>query len=315
MYITPIDTSKLGTEIGSTTGTTAKNSMDPKASQDRFLKLLVAQLNNQDPMNPMDNAQMTSQMAQISTVSGIEKLNTTVEKLNGQFVQMQAVQGAGLVGKDVLVAGNKITLDTDCATTIGFDLDTVAKNVVVSVKDSSGKIVDTLNLGTTKAGQQTFNWQSADKTATGLTFEVSATDASGKAVGATKLVLDKGLLLSATLRSTRANQNGLLGFGAAAPGRNSRSLQPEFSVAWLLRRDLAIGAEVRFQPDNLQATGRAAGLGSALREDAWKDIFIAWAPSKNLSFTLAWADLGRVVPGITNGRRQSGAYFSAQVAF
>ena len=134
-------------------------------------------------------------------------------------------------------------------------------------------------------------------------------------ISATKLVLDKGLLLNATLRSTRANQNGLLGFGAGAPGRNSRSLQPEFSVAWLLRRDLAIGAEVRFKPDNLQATGRAAGLGSALREDAWKDIFIAWAPTKNLSLTLAWADLGRVVPGITNGRRQSGAYLSAQVAF
>ncbi|MGP1685179.1 MAG: DUF3034 family protein, partial [Giesbergeria sp.] len=69
-------------------------------------------------------------------------------------------------------------------------------------------------------------------------------------VSATKLVLDKGLLLNATLRSTRANQNGLLGFGSAAPGRGSRSLQPEFSVAWLLRHDLAIGAEWRFKPDN-----------------------------------------------------------------
>lgn len=134
-------------------------------------------------------------------------------------------------------------------------------------------------------------------------------------VTATKLMLDKGLLLNATLRSTRANQNGLLGFGSAAPGRSSPSLQPEFSVAWLLQRDLAIGAEVRFKPDNLQARGRAAGLGSALREDAWKDIFIAWAPSKSLSLTLAWVELGRVIPGITNGRRQSGAYLSAQVAF
>lgn len=134
-------------------------------------------------------------------------------------------------------------------------------------------------------------------------------------VSASKLVLDKGLLLNATLRSTRANQNGLLGFGAAAPGRGSRSLQPEFSVAWLLRRNLAVGAEWRFKPDNLQATGRAAGLGAALREDAWKDIFVAWAPSKNLSLTLAWADLGRIVPGITGDRRQGGAYLSAQVAF
>lgn len=134
-------------------------------------------------------------------------------------------------------------------------------------------------------------------------------------VSATKLILDKGVLLNATLRSTRANQNGLLGFGSGAPGRNSRSLQPEFSVAWLLRHDLAVGAEWRFKPDNLQATGRAAGLGAALREDAWKDIFIAWAPSKNLSFTLAYADLGRIVPGITKERSQRGAYLSAQVAF
>lgn len=134
-------------------------------------------------------------------------------------------------------------------------------------------------------------------------------------VSATKLILDRGVLLNATLRSTRANQNGLLGFGSGAPGRDSRSLQPEFSVAWLLRHDLAIGAEWRFKPDNLQATGRAAGLGAALREDAWKDIFIAWAPSKNLSFTLAYADLGRIVPGITSERRQRGAYLSAQVAF
>ncbi len=58
-------------------------------------------MQNQDPMNPMDNAQVTSQMAQINTVTGIEKLNTTVAGLNGQFVQMQALQGASLVGRDV----------------------------------------------------------------------------------------------------------------------------------------------------------------------------------------------------------------------
>lgn len=134
-------------------------------------------------------------------------------------------------------------------------------------------------------------------------------------VSATKLFLAPGVLVNATLRSTNANQNGLLGFGSAAPGRNSRSLQPEISVAWLLRRDLAIGVEYRRKPNNLESLGRAAGLGGALREDDWKDIFIAWAPSKNLSLTLAYVDLGRVVPGITNNRKQTGAYLSAQVAF
>ena len=107
----------------------------------------------------------------------------------------------------------------------------------------------------------------------------------------------------------------MLGFGSAAPGRNSRSLQPEFSVAYLLSKNVAIGAEYRFMPNNLEALGRAAGLGNALRQDHWKDLFIAWAPNKNVSITAAYVDLGRVVPGVTGNRRQSGLFLSTQWAF
>lgn len=134
-------------------------------------------------------------------------------------------------------------------------------------------------------------------------------------VSATKLILGQGVLLNATLRNTNSNQNGLLGFGASAPGRNSRSWQPEVSAAVLLRPNLAVGVEYRRMPNNLEPLGRAAGLGDALRADSWKDVFIAWAPHKQLSLTLAWVDLGRVVPGITSNRRQNGAYLSAQVSF
>src|SRR5436190_24386636 len=88
-------------------GATAK-SANEAGSADRFLKLLVTQMQNQDPLNPMDNAQVTSQMAQINTVNGIETLNTTVSGLNAQFVQMQALQGAALVGHDVTVKGNNM---------------------------------------------------------------------------------------------------------------------------------------------------------------------------------------------------------------
>ena len=134
-------------------------------------------------------------------------------------------------------------------------------------------------------------------------------------VSATKLFLAQGVLVNGTLRSTQANQNGLLGFGAGAPGKTSRSLLPEFSVALLLNKNLAVGAEYRFKPNNLEALGRAAGLGNALAEDDWKDIFIAWAPNKNASVTLAYVDLGRVVPGVTASRRQTGYYVSAQLSF
>ncbi len=135
-------------------------------------------------------------------------------------------------------------------------------------------------------------------------------------VSATKLLLAQGLLINATLRATQANQGGLLGHGATLGGPQRRhQLQPEIAVAWLLSSKLALGAEYRRMPNRLQAAGAAAGLGDGLRADDWRDIFVAWAPSKQLSLTLAWVDLGRIVPATTEQRRQRGAYLSAQLAF
>jgi hypothetical protein len=135
-------------------------------------------------------------------------------------------------------------------------------------------------------------------------------------VNATKLFLAQGILVNATLRATKANQNGLLGYGATLGGANNRyQLQPELSVAWLLRNNLAIGAEYRKMPNKLEVAGQAAGLGSGLRAQDWKDLFVAWAPSKHLSLTLAYVDLGTIVPATTQQRRQTGTYFSAQAAF
>lgn len=135
-------------------------------------------------------------------------------------------------------------------------------------------------------------------------------------VSASKLLLAQGLLINATLRATKANQNGLLGFGATLGGANdSYELRPELSVAYLLRHDVAIGVEYRKMTNKLERAGRAAGLGNGLAADDWKDVFIAWAPSQHLSFTLAYVDLGGVVPATTNHRKQSGVYLAAQIAF
>jgi hypothetical protein len=148
-----------------------------------------------------------------------------------------------------------------------------------------------------------------------LNFLGTKTTGTDLYVSATKLFLAQSLLVNGTLRYTNANQNGLLGFGAGATGRDRPSLLPEFSVAYLLNKHVAIGAEYRAKPNNLEDVGRGAGLGDALAEDAWKDLFVAWAPNKNASVTLAYVDLGRVVPGITGGRAQTGYYLSAQFAF
>ena len=76
-----------------------------EAEQDKFMTLLVTQLKNQDPMNPLDNAQLTSQFAQLSTVTGVNKLNTTMEAMKSSYQAAEQLQAANLIGRGVLVAG------------------------------------------------------------------------------------------------------------------------------------------------------------------------------------------------------------------
>lgn len=135
-------------------------------------------------------------------------------------------------------------------------------------------------------------------------------------VSATKLFLAQGILVNGTLRATNANQNGLLGFGATLGGSESGyQFMPELSVAYLLGKNVAVGFEYRAMPNQLERAGAAAGLGNGLRADDWMDLFVAWAPSKNVSLTAAYVDLGRIVPATTSGKKQTGVYLSAQVAF
>lgn len=128
---------------------------------------------------------------------------------------------------------------------------------------------------------------------------VGAGDDSGTDVylSATKLFLAQSLLANLTLRHTEANQLGILGFGG---DRRSGSLEWEASVAYLLTRKIALGAEYRSKPDQL----------SIAREDDWWDVFIAWAPNRHVSVTLAYVDLGHVVVA-----DQRGAYLSVQLGF
>jgi len=183
--------------VSSTPAATA--AADTTVTADRFLKLLVAQMQNQDPLSPMDNAQVTSQMAQINTVTGIDKLNTTVQGLSSQFMQLQAVQGASLVGRDVIVPGNKLSIDETAAVGQGgFELANAADAVKVEILSPSGAVVQTLNLGAAGAGVHSFNWPSGTATAgSGLTFRVSATS-GGVATAATALMRDRVDAVSTT---------------------------------------------------------------------------------------------------------------------
>jgi flagellar basal-body rod modification protein FlgD len=184
--------SSTTSDVNVTSTPAVASTADTTITADRFLKLLVAQMQNQDPLSPMDNAQVTSQMAQINTVTGIDQLNSTVQGLSSQFLQMQAVQGASLVGRDVIVPGNKLSIDETAAVGQGgYELTSPADAVKVDILSPSGAVVQTLNLGAAGAGDHSFDWPSGTATAaSGLTFRVSATS-GGVATPVTALMRDR----------------------------------------------------------------------------------------------------------------------------
>lgn len=169
--------SSVSSDTTATTANSAASSLaasSDAASADRFLKLLVAQMQNQDPLNPLDNAEVTTQMAQINTVSGIGKLNETVQGLSSQFMQMQALQGAALVGRDVIVPGNKLDIAEGVGQG-GFELTSAADGVTVEVLNAGGHVIDTLQLGAQTAGRHGFEWNASKAgTDTNLTFRIAA---------------------------------------------------------------------------------------------------------------------------------------------
>jgi flagellar basal-body rod modification protein FlgD len=167
------------TAAGAAAPTIASTNAD---SEQRFLKLLTTQLNNQDPLNPLDNAQLTSQLAQMSTVSGIEKLNSTVESLLAQTGSGQVLQAAGLIDRSVLAPGTGLTFQSGTAALFAVDLPAAAESVKVGITNSAGQLVRTLDLGALPSGVQTLSWDGADDSGRALAsgkYQFSVTASGG----------------------------------------------------------------------------------------------------------------------------------------
>ncbi|MCC4115929.1 flagellar hook assembly protein FlgD [Aromatoleum toluclasticum] len=145
--------------LGRKDSTSSKDEVD---SQGRFLTLLTAQLKNQDPMNPLDNAQVTSQLAQISTVDGIERLNAMLTQLLDGQQSSEAMQAASLVGRGVLIPGSGLKLG-DAGSIGGFALDVPADAVTMHIKDAQGLEVAAVDLGSFDLGTHNFQWDGTTK--------------------------------------------------------------------------------------------------------------------------------------------------------
>jgi flagellar basal-body rod modification protein FlgD len=148
-------------------------------------------LQNQDPTDPLDNSEMVTQLAQISTISSIESLGTTAETISSQISASESLQASALVGNGVLIDGNTIKVASGEATTFGVTLASDADDVTVTISDSSGNVVRTLDEEDMSAGTQTLSWDGLQDDGTtaadgAYTFTVAAT-ADDAAVTSTAL--------------------------------------------------------------------------------------------------------------------------------
>ncbi len=187
---------------------------DQKAT---FLNLLTTQLKNQDPLNPMDNAQMTSQLAQISTVDGIERLNQTLTAMMSSSSTDQTLQAAALVGHGALVKGSALELSASGAIG-GYDLASKADIVKIQVTDANGNVVRDISLSNQDAGVQNFVWDGKDNSGTALAtgsykFTVTATQ------GTNDVTADA--LQFGTISGVVRNSTGVLGIDVGTFGRFS----------------------------------------------------------------------------------------------
>ncbi|WP_076867252.1 flagellar hook capping FlgD N-terminal domain-containing protein, partial [Bradyrhizobium mercantei] len=191
--MTTVDQSTSTTGLG-LAQSGANGSSTAQGLQDQFLKLLVTQLKNQDPLNPMQNAELTSQLAQISTVEGITNLKNTMLAISGQIDVSQSMNAVAMIGKGVLVPGSTVKVGVDAAnpservvTPYGIDLQKDAAKVQVRISDANGQVVRTIELGEQKAGVYTLDWDGKNDGGAALeagayTVSVLATDGDDKKV-------------------------------------------------------------------------------------------------------------------------------------
>jgi flagellar basal-body rod modification protein FlgD len=197
---TPSVAQQTGSSSSSSSSTSADSAL---GSQNYFLTLLVAQMNNQDPLNPMDSAQVTSQMAAINTVSGIQTLSTQLTSLLSSVSAAQPVQDAALIGQQVLVPGTSLTLANGSASG-AITLPSATTATTVTISDANGTPIKTIALGAQAAGTVPFTWDGttnsgAVATAGNYTYAVTAASSSGSVTATT---LSQGTISSVTPSST-----------------------------------------------------------------------------------------------------------------
>ncbi|MBI5491399.1 MAG: hypothetical protein HY893_00540 [Deltaproteobacteria bacterium] len=193
------------------TSSTASTSagVNDAMGKDSFLKLLVTQLQNQDPLNPTDNTQFVAQLAQFSSLEGITNLNTSMDSVSKGMASLESYNSAGLVGRVVKAGGNQFGF-AGSPVVFGYDLANTAASTSINVYDGAGRAVKNITMGPAQGGYYEVNWDGTDDSGNvvspgAYTFTVNAKDANNSVVGALPYVT--GLVSSVTLDAGKASLN------------------------------------------------------------------------------------------------------------
>lgn len=151
--------------------------------RDEFLKLFLAQMNHQDPLNPMDSSEFSSQLAEFSSLEQLFNVNENLESIKSVQDSSNQFQALELIGKDIEAEGDILSLNQDGTAYGSFSIDTRA-DCLVLIKDQNGYYVKQINMGTLEAGDHTFEWDGLDEEGNSMDeglygFEITAVDESG----------------------------------------------------------------------------------------------------------------------------------------
>ena len=173
--------SKVSSSSTTSSGAATSESTTSSLGKNDFLKLLVTQLNNQNPLNPQDNTEFVAQLAQFSSVESLQNLNTSVDSIVSNYNSSQALQASSLVGRSVIAAGSTAVVDTTTGMTGSVVLPS-SGDLSVGVYNSAGSLVGTIPLNASSAGSHSFSWDGKDSSGQTLasgTYTFKATAAIG----------------------------------------------------------------------------------------------------------------------------------------
>ncbi len=156
--MTEIDNKQIYTDLGLTKTTSTDSKANDELGQAEFLELMTAQLQYQDPLEPMENGDFIAQMAQFSTVSGIGDLNTAFADMSTAFQSNQALQASTMVGRNVLIQGDQLSVSEAGDMKLSIELQDSASEVVVNITDDRGQLVHRMELGYQQAGFLNVQW-------------------------------------------------------------------------------------------------------------------------------------------------------------